>query len=406
MEEIIFEPETCGPSGDEHVLKLHAVADGLVNTAPVSGLTHQFYRYPARFSPPFARAVIQAFTEPGDLVLDPFMGGGTAIVEALAIGRRAVGVDLNPIAVFVTRSKTTPLSKNDVRELRAWVSHLPKQINLHKHHSPHDDWLTYQRNVPWRIRKMLGMALDSALLLPRRSQRQFARAILLKTGQWALDGRRSIPSKTEFLNRLSEHSDHMLSGMDQFKAQVSAAFHRPALHAASENRRLLNRSAADFVGDKRLPSGWFPPKLVLMSPPYRGIHILYHRWQVQGRRETPAPFWIAGSEDGRGPSYYTFGDRHRRDDTVYLQFTEACFREIASVMDESTIVVQLVGFGNPEAQMKPYLKVLEEVGLEEYPLPPSLVTEFAAPRLVPNRKWYATSPSHAREYLLIHRKAR
>jgi hypothetical protein len=250
------------------------------------------------------------------------------------------------------------------------------------------------------------MALDSALLLPRRSQRQFARAVLLKTGQWALDGRRSIPSKAEFLQRLAQHSEQMLTGLEQFNARITTAFRRPALHAASENRRLVNRSAAAFVGDKRLPSGWFPPKLVLMSPPYRGIHILYHRWQVQGRRETPALFWIAGSEDGRGPSYYTFGDRHRRDDTPYLQFAKACFREIASVMDESTVVVQLVGFSNPDSQMKPYLQVLEEIGLEEYPLPPSLATEFAAPRLVPNRKWYATSPSHAREYLLIHRMAR
>ena len=43
-----------------------------------------------------------------------------------------------------------------------------------------------------------------------------------------------------------------------------------------------------------------PIKLVLTSPPYPGVHVLYHRWQVQGRRETPAPFWIvtAASLDG------------------------------------------------------------------------------------------------------------
>src|SRR5690242_1232639 len=76
---------------------------------PVRGYTHNFYRYPARFSPQFAGAAIEAFTKPGDTVLDPSMGGGTSAVEALTAGRRFVGCDINPLSHFVTRSKTTPL---------------------------------------------------------------------------------------------------------------------------------------------------------------------------------------------------------------------------------------------------------------------------------------------------------
>jgi DNA methylase len=60
---------------------------------PVQGLTHGFYKYPARFSPTFARAAIKTFTKPGQLVLDPHVGGGTTLVEARASGREAVGVD-------------------------------------------------------------------------------------------------------------------------------------------------------------------------------------------------------------------------------------------------------------------------------------------------------------------------
>ena len=41
----------------------------------VEGYTHKFYRYPARFNPDFIRQVILEFSEPGDVVLDPFMGG-------------------------------------------------------------------------------------------------------------------------------------------------------------------------------------------------------------------------------------------------------------------------------------------------------------------------------------------
>src|ERR1044071_2895963 len=80
---------------------------------PVSGYTHNFYRYPARFSPLFVREVIRQYSLTGQSILDPFKGGGTAIVEALAMGRSAIGVDLNTLAHFVSMIKTTPLSDND-----------------------------------------------------------------------------------------------------------------------------------------------------------------------------------------------------------------------------------------------------------------------------------------------------
>jgi hypothetical protein len=50
---------------------------------PVRGLTHGFYKYPARFSPSFARTAIETFTKPGDVVLDPHVGGGTLLPEVL-----------------------------------------------------------------------------------------------------------------------------------------------------------------------------------------------------------------------------------------------------------------------------------------------------------------------------------
>src|SRR5437773_4658289 len=90
--------------------------------AEITGLTHGFYRYPARFSPQFAGAAIEHFTEKGDLVIDPFAGGGTAIVEAVARGRLAVGNDINTLAVFVSRVKTTPLTRSETLAIRRWAA--------------------------------------------------------------------------------------------------------------------------------------------------------------------------------------------------------------------------------------------------------------------------------------------
>ena len=50
--------------------KITAVCQAAMDDSPVSGFTHTYYRYPARFSPQFARTAIEALTKPGDLVLE------------------------------------------------------------------------------------------------------------------------------------------------------------------------------------------------------------------------------------------------------------------------------------------------------------------------------------------------
>lgn len=50
----------------------------------------------------------------GVTVLDPFMGGGTTIVEALRLGCKVIGVDINPVAWFVTKKEIEPVNLNDL----------------------------------------------------------------------------------------------------------------------------------------------------------------------------------------------------------------------------------------------------------------------------------------------------
>ena len=49
------------------------------------------------------RAYIEAYSNPGDVVLDPFLGSGPTVVEAVRSGRRALGFDLDPLAIFISR---------------------------------------------------------------------------------------------------------------------------------------------------------------------------------------------------------------------------------------------------------------------------------------------------------------
>jgi tRNA1(Val) A37 N6-methylase TrmN6 len=60
--------------------------------------------HPAKMLPAVAAHAIAHYTQPGDLVLDPMCGIGTSLIEALHLGRRALGVEYEPHWVHVTRA--------------------------------------------------------------------------------------------------------------------------------------------------------------------------------------------------------------------------------------------------------------------------------------------------------------
>jgi site-specific DNA-methyltransferase (adenine-specific) len=69
---------------------------------------HPMCSYLASFPAALAHAFIARYSRPGDVVLDPFAGRGTAPLQALAEGRIGVGNDLNPLAQVLTAAKVDP----------------------------------------------------------------------------------------------------------------------------------------------------------------------------------------------------------------------------------------------------------------------------------------------------------
>src|SRR5688572_24632841 len=79
---------------------------------------HAFHSYPARLHPLTARRLIERLCTPSGLVLDPFCGSGTVVVEAILAGRGAVGIDANPLAVELTWLKAHSSTENERAALR------------------------------------------------------------------------------------------------------------------------------------------------------------------------------------------------------------------------------------------------------------------------------------------------
>jgi len=74
--------------------------------------THLMHPYPAKLVThiPYFFVNNNILSQPGDIVLDPFAGSGTVLLEALLTGRIPAGADTSPLARMITKVKTTPLS--------------------------------------------------------------------------------------------------------------------------------------------------------------------------------------------------------------------------------------------------------------------------------------------------------
>jgi hypothetical protein len=386
-----------------------ALVAGARDAEPVSGLTHGFYKYPARFSPAFVRAVIQTFTKPGDLCLDPHVGGGTTLVEALAAGRNAIGVDISALAEFVARVKSTVFSDAELDKLTSWAALLPNAIGIHKRSNSFTDYaeLGYYKHLDhpsrWRLRKAIEQGIASAVRLGAPRLVAFGRCVLLRTAQWALDGRSKPTPIYEFRDFLAATAAEMVGGARDLRAAVKAnGGHRPKIE-------VIKRNAAGLEYDKRIQR-WRAPRLVVTSPPYPGVHVLYHRWQVDGRKEAPLPFMIANKLDGSGSSYYTMGDRKNSGLKTYFDNIRATMSSVAALADQRTVVVQIVAFSEQGWQLPRYLETMEEAGLRETFLPTlEGKSDGRLWRSVPGRRWYSDQRGEtpgSQEVVLIHVKRR
>lgn len=98
-----------------------------------SYLTHGYHRYPAKFIPQVASRVIKENSQAGDLICDPFMGSATTLIEAIVNGRKAYGTDINPVAVLISKAKTTPIEPAKLHNATSIIlSHLQGLLQQEK----------------------------------------------------------------------------------------------------------------------------------------------------------------------------------------------------------------------------------------------------------------------------------
>jgi len=110
-------------------------------------LTHWFYPYKGKFHGQMIKAIINfigAFDN--DIVLDPFMGSGTTLIEASIVGTRSIGVEINPALCIVSQIKLDSL-RIDYPEFKKNI----KKMDLIKIFKYFNDARTYLNERRWEI---------------------------------------------------------------------------------------------------------------------------------------------------------------------------------------------------------------------------------------------------------------
>lgn len=396
-----------------------AIREAALSNTPVSlgprrtASPHEYYRYPARFSPELAASVIHAFTQPGDIVADYFLGGGTTLVEARLAGRLGVGSDINALATFVSRVKTRLYSAADLNAAAAWAASAslvsPDQVEW-----PADEQaLAYFRNFSEDAyseqRRLLLAALGSLRDVPSQKAQDFARCVLLRTAQWGMDMRSQVPQSDELRAALVENTRTMVEA-----ARAATTTYRSADSKAASGglpRSLVLEQCLPGVAGHSALTRHPTPRLILTSPPYPGVYVNYHRWKLRGRLETPLPYFIAGQQDGHGLAHYTMAARSDRSQNTYFQRLEAAYSDIAKMCGESTVLVQVVGFNDLDDQLPRYLGTMSRAGFAEEFLDGAGTGEDGRLwRDVPGRRWWARAGDRgsvvqhtSREVVLFHR---
>ena len=299
-----------GPQAELLVRALQPAAED----SPYQG-THGFHPYPGRFHPHLPRTLLREFAEGRDFsILDPFMGGGTTLVEALAQGHTAYGSDLNPIAVGIAKERTRRRSPEEAQRAlqtlaemgrqviaakgRGWFD--PKYNVLRAYHPPHlfaelTQWcMRCERTQNEDIRETLRMVFSSAVV---------------KFADQASDSRpprfpRGSSVRASSSGRsASEESSSKKSAAARGNASSAAGVHYPkgavTAFICDKGRQLIEAQGALYqqappsaptpkcvAEDARLLRGLAqdaPFDLILTSPPYPGVYDYSKQHQLRMR---------------------------------------------------------------------------------------------------------------------------
>ena len=259
-------------------------------------LTHGFHPYTAKFIPQIPRRLIEMYAPKSeDKILDPFCGSGTTLVEAKLAGRPSIGVDINPLAIMISKAKVNPIDKAQIEEFILSLRELKQEdVSKFRAHSvffrDDEDW--FREDVLGQIevvlrnlkeikdvdtRNFVKVALSS--ILKGVSNARMDRVIpTLPKSPVYLDHKhycRVVNNFTREINVFSRLFSKLKRMQSRLRIFLSRASNARTLALLGDARK-LDELASDFLHEGSI-------KVVVTSPPYWSAfdYLKIHRLSIE-----------------------------------------------------------------------------------------------------------------------------
>jgi len=284
----------------------------------VGRLTHYLFRYPAKFHPPVVRTLLQQYTKEGALVLDPFCGSGTLLVEAAVLGRRSIGLDVDPVAVLVAQAKVhryqvLSLRRSAARVLKKLERYRRPETEYFRRRFPQEDlterqyrsqvkdaqkWVPAIPNLAHWFRRYVVVDLARILQTIERARIPASHRLLLRVVFASIirNASNADPVPVSGLEVTShmirrDKAGRVIDPFGLFDAAVGRA-----IDACEDYKSQAQSSARAtvFVGDATRLDQYLDVQVdaVVTSPPYHGAVDYYRRHQLE-------MFWLGQTKTQR-----------------------------------------------------------------------------------------------------------
>lgn len=305
-------------------------------------MRHRFHAlcpYFAMFPEDFARAWIERLTEPGDLVLDPFCGRGTAPFQALLMGRQAVASDTNPLAYCVTRAKTNAPSAPALRRRVTMLERAFDPVGDAKAVEPLPDFFAHAF-APKALRQLIFLRHQLAWKTSNVDCMLAALTLGSLHGETerspsylSAQMPRTISTKPEYSIRYWLRHGLKAPERDVFALLRNRITYRYASAAPAGRATVLDADVRRLPFERRRPD--IPAKLVITSPPYLDV--------TNFEEDQWLRLWFLGGAPR--PTR----NQHSRDDRIYTleaywKMLGDTWRSLGELVETGAYVLMRLGF--------------------------------------------------------------